>query len=208
MNRGLDFLRAQVNNTAAQHQTFLDMLTEHWQDARDERFRALCGRYLAPMQQHQAMLEQFQQTLSTETGAGKRAMAKATGFVRDLADRARDDDYHKLVADLVVSHQCEDAFRTFRAAGMQLGDTRLQGLGEHGERGHLAYTADALQLAAILFVEHMRRPYVQPVQLAQLADTDTMQAVTRGDVGPMGPAGPGASYGSLDEQNRDLARDT
>jgi hypothetical protein len=46
------------------------------------------------------------------------------------------------------------------------------------------------------------------VHSAQLADTDMMPIVTRADAGPMGPAGPGASYGSLDEQNRDVARDT
>jgi len=217
MERGLDFLKAQVNNAAAQHQTFLDMLVEHRQDAKDERFRALCARYIAPMHQHQAMLEHYQQALGTETGAGKRAMAKAAGFVRDLADRARDSDYHKLVADMVVSRQCEDAFWTFREAGLQLGDSRLERLGDSGWRGHDEYTTDARQLVTILFLEYARGlPRVGlamgdreiQVQPAQLADTDTMPVVLRADAGPMGPAGPGASYGSLDEQNRDVARDT
>jgi hypothetical protein len=222
MQRGLDFLRAQVNHTAVQHQTFLDMLTEHWQDAKDERYRALCGRHLAPMQQHQAMLEQFQLVLGTETSASTRAMARAAGFVRDLADRARDDDYQKLVADIVVSRACQDAFWTFRTAGMHLGDARLERLGDGCEHGHDAYSMDARQLLAIWFVEHARGVprggIVQSdrqvtVHPAQLADTDTMPIPTRadatqGDAGPMGPCGPGASYGSLEEQNRDVARDT
>jgi hypothetical protein len=222
MERGLDFLRAQVNHTAAQHQTFLDMLAEHWQDAKDERFRALCGRHLAPMQQHQAMLEQFQLVLGTETGAGTRAMARVAGFARDWADRARDDDYQKLVADLVASRQCQDAFWTFRTAGKQLGDARLERLGDGCEHGHDAYNMDARQLLAILFVERARAPRASAAArgdreitapLAQLVDTDTMRVATHsdaaaGDAGPMGPCGPGASYGSVEEQNRDVARDT
>jgi hypothetical protein len=220
MERGLDFLKAQVNAVAAQHQTFLDMLAEHRQDAKDERFRALCARSLAPMHQHQAMLEHYQQALGTETGAGKRAIAKAAGFVRDLADRARDSDYHKLVTDMLVSRQCEDAFWTFREAGLQLGDSRLERLGDTGWRSHDEYTTDARQLVTILFLEHARGASraaaggratgdrAIAVRPAQLADTDTMPIVSRGDAGPMGPAGPGASYGSLDEQNRDVARDT
>ena len=217
MEHGLDFLKAQINNAAAQHQTFLDMLIEHRQDAKDERFRSLCARYLAPMHMHQQMLEHYQQALGTETGAFKRASAKAAGFVRDLADRARDSDYHKLVTDMLVSRQCEDGFWTFREAGIQLGDARLERLGDAGWRGHDEYTTDARQLVTILFLELTRGiPRVGAargdreivVQPAQLADTDTMPIVTRADAGPMGPAGPGASYGSLDEQNRDVARDT
>jgi hypothetical protein len=217
MERGLEFLKAQINNAAAQHQIFLDMLMEHRYDAKDERFRSLCGRYLAPMHMHQQMLEHYQQALGTETGAGKRAIAKATGFVRDLADRARESDYHKLVTDMLASRQSEDAFWTFREAGIQLGDSRLERLGDAGWRGHDEYTSDARHLVTILFLEHTRgAPSVGSatsdreiaVQSAQLADTETMPIVTRADAGPMGPAGPGASYGSLDEQNRDVARDT
>ncbi|HWZ59746.1 MAG TPA: hypothetical protein VNW46_12285 [Gemmatimonadaceae bacterium] len=208
MERGLDFLKAQVNHVAAQHQTFLDMLAEHRQDARDGRFRALCARFLAPMHQHQEMLEHYQQSLGTETGAGTRAIARAAGFVRDLADRARDNDYHKLLADMAVSRQCEDTFWTFRQAGMQLGDARLERLGDIGWGGHDEYGTEARQLATILLIEYTRGMPLVGAAMAQLADTDTMPTVSRADAGPMGPVGPGASYGSLDEQNRDAARDT
>jgi hypothetical protein len=217
MERGLDFLKAQINSAASQHHTFLDMLAEHRADARDERFRALSARYLAPMHQMQLMIEQYQQSIGGGTGAGKRVIARAASFVRDIADRARDNDYYKLVADMVASRHIEDTFWTFREAGMRLGDPRLERLGDAGLRGHEEYIAEARQLATTLFVEHTgglaavgagmgeREVTVQP---AQLADTDTMPVVTRADAGPMGPAGPGASYGSLDEQNRDVARDT
>jgi hypothetical protein len=218
MERGLDFLKVQINNAASQHQIFLDMLAEHRADARDERFRALSARYLAPMHQMQLMIEQYQQAIGGVTGTGKRVIARAAGFVRDMADRARDSDYHKLVADMVASRHIEDTFWTFREAGMRLSDARLERLGAAGLRGHEDYIAEARQLLATLFVEYTgglpatgagtsmgeREVIMQP----QLADTDTMPIATPADAGPMGPAGPGASYGSLDEQNRDVARDT
>lgn len=220
MERGLDFLKTQVTHAASQHQTFLDMLAEHRADARDERYRSLTARYLAPMHQMQVMIEQYQQAIGAEIGAGTRVMAKAAGFVRDLADRARDDDYQKLVADMAASHHVEDMFWTFRDAGMRLGDARLERLGDAGSRGHDEYIAEARELLTTFFVEHTGGLSSErsatgerevAVRSAQLADTDTMPVATRdmhADAGPMGPAGPGASYGSLDEQNRDVARDT
>jgi hypothetical protein len=215
MERGLDFLKAQINSAASQHQTYLDMLTEHRADARDERYRGLTARYLAPMHQMQLMLQQYQQAIGTGTGVGSRAIAKATAFVRDLADRARDDDYQKLVADMVASRHVEDTFWTFREAGMRLGDARLERLGDAGCRGHEEYIAEARALLTDFFVEHTGGlpnegigRVDREIAVPQLVDTDTMPVAPRGDAGPMGPAGPGASYGSLDEQNRDAARDT
>jgi hypothetical protein len=215
MERGLDFLKGQINSAASQHQTFLDMLAEHRADARDERYRALTARYLAPMHQMQLMIQQYQQTIGTGTGVGSRAIAKAAGFVRDLADRARDDDYQKLVADMVASRHVEDTFWTFREAGTRLGDGRLERLGDSGCRGHEEYIAEARALLTTFFVEHtggLPNDGVggvdREVAVPQLADTDTIPVATRANAGPMGPAGPGASYGSLDEQNRDVARDT
>jgi hypothetical protein len=220
MERGLDFVRAQINHAASQHQTFLDMLAEHRNDAKDERFRALCTRYLGPMHQMQVMLAEYQQAIGAGSGAVRGVMARAAGFVRDVADRARDSDYHKVATDLVAAHAGEDIFWTFHEAGMHVGDARLERLGETGARGHAAYITEARQLMTTLFVEYtsgLPRSAVgtgeREVPVPQLADTDTMPTVpplstAHEDAGPMGPAGPGASYGSLDEQNRDVARDT
>jgi hypothetical protein len=222
MERGVDFVRAQINHAVAQHQTLVDMLAEHRNDAKDERFRALCSRYLGPMHQMQVMLGEYQQAIGGGSGPVRGVMARAAGFVRDMADRARDSDYHKLATDLVAAHASEDMFWTFHEAGMHVGDARLELLGEAGARGHADYITEARQLMTTLFVEYtsgLPRSATAgerevPVAIAQLADTDTMAAVPRAvstaheDAGPMGPAGPGASYGSLDEQNRDVARDT
>jgi len=156
MDRGTDFLKSQVNNAVMQHKTFLKALEDHEQQADDERFRALCTRYVPRMREHQRMLEDYQQQLGAGAGAVKKAMGAAMGAARDLADATRESDFLRLVGDIVLSRQAEDTMKTFREAGRQLGDTRLAQIGETGEREHDAYAADANRLVQQIFVEHVR----------------------------------------------------
>lgn len=156
MDSGNDFLKSQVNNAVMQHHTFLKALEDHESQANDPRFRDLCARYIAPMREHQRMLEDYQQELGAEAGAGKKALGATMGFARDLADAARDDDFLRLVGDIVMSRQAEDTFKTFRDAGRALSLQRLADIGEQGERGHDAYNRDANRLVQQLFIEHVR----------------------------------------------------
>lgn len=154
MDRGTDFLKSQVNNAVMQHQTFLENLKDHEGQADDARYRDLCSRYIPVMREHQRMLEEYQQSIGAELGAGKKALGKALGFARDLADAARESDFLRLVGDIVTARQSQDTFGTFREAGRQLGISPLQQLGETGERHHEEYVRDANRLVQQLFVEH------------------------------------------------------
>lgn len=156
MDTGTDFLKSQVNNAVMQHHTFLKALEDHESQASDPRFRDLCGRYIAPMREHQRMLEDYQQELNAEAGAAKKAAGAALGFARDLADAARGDDFLRLVGDIVLSRQSEDTFKTFRDAGRTLNLQRLSDIGDAGERGHDAYNRDANRLVQQMFIEHVR----------------------------------------------------
>ena len=156
MDRGIDFLKSQINNAVMQHQTFVDNLADHEKQADDARFRALCARFLPKAQAHQRMLEDYQRELGAETGAAKKMLGKALGAARDLADAARESDFLRLVGDIVTSRQSEDTFKTFREAGRALGITRLQQLGDMGERDHDDYHREANRLAQQMFVEHVR----------------------------------------------------
>src|SRR5215203_4112021 len=86
MDRGIDFLKSQVNNAVMQHRTFLEALQDHEQQAEDSRFRELCSRHIARVREHQRMLEDYQQTLGAETGGGKKFVGAVLGKARDLAD--------------------------------------------------------------------------------------------------------------------------
>ena len=156
MDRGQDFLKSQVNNAVMQHETFLKNLEAHEGQADDPRFRDLCSRFIPHVREHQRMLEQYQQAIGAQAGAGKKALGAALGFARDLADAARESDFLRLVGDIVTSRQSEDTFRTFAEAGKALGDANLQQIGETGQRHHEEYVRDANRLVAQLFVEHVR----------------------------------------------------
>jgi hypothetical protein len=156
MDRGTDFLKSQVNNAVMQHQTFLKNLEDHEGQAEDPRFRDLCSRYIPHMREHQRMLEQYQQSIGAEAGAGKKLLGAALGLGRDLADSVRESDFLRLVGDIVTARQSEDTFRTFAEAGRALGDQRLQQLGETGLRGHEEYVREANRLSHQMFVEHVR----------------------------------------------------
>jgi len=155
MDRGIDFLKSQINNAVMQHQTFVENLVDHEKQAEDARFRALCARFIPKAQSHQRMLEDYQAEIGAETGAAKKALGKALGVARDLADAARESDFLRLVGDIVTSRQSEDTFKTFREAGRALGIQRLAEIGETGERDHDDYVKQANRLAQQLFVEHV-----------------------------------------------------
>ena len=156
MDRGLDFLKSQVNNAVMQHGTFLRNLKDHEEQAEDPRFRNLCSRFIPPMQQHQRLLEDYQCELGTETGAAKELLGKALGAARSIADSARESDFLRLVGDIVEARQSEDTFKTFREAGKQLDNERLREIGDSGERHHDEFVKEANRLAQTMFVEHVR----------------------------------------------------
>jgi hypothetical protein len=156
MDRGIDFLKSQVNNAVMQHQTFLKSLEDHEGQAEDARFRDLCSRHIPHMRDHQRMLEEYQSQLGTEAGAGKKFLGAALGAVKDLADATRESDFLRLVGDIVMGRQGEDTFKTFREAGKVLGNERLHQIGDIGERHHDAYVKEANRLVQQLFVEHVQ----------------------------------------------------
>jgi hypothetical protein len=102
------------------------------------------------------MLEDYQQALGAEAGAGKNLLGAMLGKARDLADAARESDFLRLVGDIVMSRQAEDTFKTFRDAGRILGNTQLSQIGEVGERHHDMYNREANNLVQQMFVEHVR----------------------------------------------------
>jgi hypothetical protein len=156
MDRGIDFLKSQINNAVMQHQTFLKSLEDHEGQAEDARFRDLCSRHIPPMRTHQRMLENYQEQLGAEAGVGKKFLGVALGAARDLADSARESDFLRLVGDIVMARQAEDTFKTFREAGKILGNAKLQEIGDAGERGHDVYVKEANRLVQQMFVEHVQ----------------------------------------------------
>src|SRR3954470_13323973 len=173
MDRGKDFLKSQVNNAVMQHKTFVENLVDHEKQAEDERFRALCARFIPKAAAHQQMLEDYQRELGAETGAGKQMLGKALGVARDRAPAARGSDFRRLVGDIVTSRQSEDTFKTFRDAGRQLGIQRLAQIGEMGEREHDEYAKQANQLAQQMFVEHVRQGDMSALTATPVAGATT-----------------------------------
>jgi cell division septum initiation protein DivIVA len=171
MDRGIDFLKSQINNAVMQHQTFVDNLADHEKQADDARFRALCARFLPKAQAHQRMLEDYQRELGAETGAAKKMLGKALGAARDLADAARESDFLRLVGDIVTSRQSEDTFKTFREAGRALGIARLQQIGDVGEREHDEFHREGNRLVQQMFVELVREGDTTGLNISPAATT-------------------------------------
>jgi len=171
MDRGIDFLKSQINNAVMQHQTFVENLVDHEKQAEDARYRSLCARFIPKAQSHQRMLEDYQAELGAETGAAKKVLGKALGVARDLADAARESDFLRLVGDIVTSRQSEDTFKTFREAGRALGITRLQQLGDMGERDHDDFHREANRLAQQMFVEYVREGDTTGLNISPSAST-------------------------------------
>jgi cell division septum initiation protein DivIVA len=178
MDRGTDFLKSQINNATMQHQTFVENLIDHEKQAEDERFRALCSRFIPKAQAHQRMLEDYQRELGAESGAAKQVLGKALGMARDLADATRESDFLRLVGDIVTARQAEDTFKTFREAGRQLGLARLAQLGELGERDHDEYHRDTNKLAQQLFVEYVRSGDTTGLNLSPTATSTSGMGAT------------------------------
>lgn len=174
MDRGPDFLKSQINNAVMQHQTFLKNLEDHEGQAEDARFRDLCSRFIPHVREHQRLLEQYQQAIGAEAGAGKKILGAALGLGRDLADAARESDFLRLVGDIVTSRQSEDTFRTFAEAGRALGDAQLQQIGETGQRHHEEYAREANRLVAQMFVEHARGVENPPLGAAASSTRPTL----------------------------------
>lgn len=156
MDRGLDFLKSQINNAVMQHGTLVKNLEDHEGQADDPRFRDLCSRAIPQMREHQRMLEEFQKEIGAETGVGKQVLGKALGVARDLADATRESDFLRLVGDIVSARQAQDTFLTFREAGRMLGNPGLQRIGEVGYEHHEQFARDANRLVQQMFVEHVR----------------------------------------------------
>jgi cell division septum initiation protein DivIVA len=171
MDRGIDFLKSQINNAVMQHQTFVDNLADHEKQADDARFRALCSRFLPKAQAHQRMLEDYQRELGAETGTAKKMLGKALGAARDLADAARESDFLRLVGDIVTSRQSEDTFKTFREAGRALGIARLQQIGDVGEREHDEFHREGNRLVQQMFVELVREGDTTGLNISPSATT-------------------------------------
>jgi hypothetical protein len=155
MKHGSEFLRSQVRNLLLQHGTFLQSLEDHESQAVDERFRDLCTRHIPHMRLHQHMLEEYQSQLGDAPGFASRIVGTAVGAVKDLADAAVAEDYNRLIGDIVMARQSEDAFKTFREAGKMMGNRTLQEIGDIGERHHDAYVKEANRLLQHMFVEHV-----------------------------------------------------
>jgi cell division septum initiation protein DivIVA len=177
MDRGIDFLKSQINNAVMQHQTFLDNLVDHEKQAEDARFRTVCSRFIPKAEAHQRMLQDYQRELGAETGVAKKMFGKALGVARELADAARESDFLRLVGDIVLARQAEDTFKTFREAGKALGIARLQQIGEMGEREHDEYHRDANRLAQQLFVEYVREGDTTGLNLSPSTSTSSSSSV-------------------------------
>lgn len=167
MERGIDFLRSQINNAVMQHDTLLRSLVDHESQAQDQRFRDLCSRHIPRMREHQRMLEEFQREIGGDRerdgtmlenvgGVLKKVAGQALGAAKDLADAPRQSDFFRLVSDIVMARQAEDTFKTFREGGKTLGIQRLADIGETGERHHDEYVKEANRLVQQMFVEHAR----------------------------------------------------
>ena len=156
MDRGIEFLKSQVNNAAMQHGALVKNLEDHERQAEDVRYRDLCSRAIPLMREHQRMLEEYQKEIGAEAGVAKSVMGKAMGVARDLADAARESDFLRLVGDIVTARQSQDTFLTFREAGRALANPQLQRIGEIGEQHHEQFVRDANRLAQQMFVEHVR----------------------------------------------------
>jgi hypothetical protein len=183
MDRGTDFLKSQINNAVMQHKSFVENLTDHEQQAEDERFRVLCSSFLPKAAAHQQMLEDYQRELGAETGVGKKVLGKALGVARGLADIPRESDFLRLVGDIVMARQCEDTFKTFREAGRALGIERLAAIGEQGERDHDDYVKRANLLVQQLFIEHVRQGDTTGLSLGTQAAAGTRGSANRATEG-------------------------
>lgn len=156
METGNDFLRAQINNGIMQHQSLLNTLRDHVEQADDPAFRELCAQHIPNMERHQSMIEAYGDTIGTHGGgAVKNAIGAVLGKARDVVDSFRETDFLRVVGDIVMIRQAQDTFGTFARAGEQLGDTKLAELGRGCEADHDAMQREFNEYLATLFVAHV-----------------------------------------------------
>lgn len=170
MEQGLTFLRSQVSAVTAHHRTFVRSLSDHEAEANDPRFHGLCARYLPLMRDHQRMLDDYAAQLGADLNVGQRILGTVSGLVRELADVARETDYQRLVHDIILARQLEDAFKTFREVGRTIGMATLSQIGETAERHHDDYGRDANRLVQQFFVEQVKGAPTRPLDSAQADD--------------------------------------
>ncbi len=155
MDTGRDFLRAQLNNSLAQHNNLITSLRDHAEQAENPRYRQLCTQYLPALERHQGMLEQYGRQVGADTVGGsiKDAIGSVLAKARDAVDAMRESDFLRLVGDIVLIRQAQDTFRTFAVAGEQIGETQLAQIGREAEAHHDDMQRDFNDLAAELFVQ-------------------------------------------------------
>ncbi|HEX2202479.1 MAG TPA: DUF4142 domain-containing protein [Longimicrobium sp.] len=159
MEKGRDFLRAQVSNAVMQHRTLVDNLEDHAATGKDPAYQQLCQRWLPKMQQHQRMLEEYRATLGEPAGEGvKGVIGSLLGKARDAVDALREDDFLSVVADIVTIRQSQDSFATFAAVGERIGQPRMSEIGRHCEPDHAQMAAD--------FNRHVQELFVRNAQAA------------------------------------------
>lgn len=156
MFAGTAFLKSQIDNTVAQHKAFLNALEDHEERADDTRLSDLCARHIPHIRGHQRMLEEYQSQLGDDVHIADATVGMGVVVVTRLADAARESDYLRLIGDIVLARQTEDAFRIFREAGKMMGNRTLQEIGDIGERYHDAYISEANGLVQHMFVEQVQ----------------------------------------------------
>jgi hypothetical protein len=156
MFSGTAFLKSQIDNTVVQHKALLDALEDHEERADDTRLSDLCARHIPHMRGHHKMLEEYQAQLGDDTHIADATIGTGVVVIERLADAARESDYLRLVRDVLLARQTEDAFKTFREAGKIMGERTLQEIGDICERRHDAYIKEANRLVQQMFVERVQ----------------------------------------------------
>lgn len=163
METGQVFLRAQVNNCIAQHQSLLSALREHAEHGDKPAFRALCARHIPMMECHQLLVEEYGATLGTHGGgAVKNALGVVLEKARDIVGSFRESDFLDVVGDIVMIRQAQDTFATFATAGEQLGERRLAELGRTCEKDHDTMQREFNEYVAQVFVAQVRAEATGP----------------------------------------------
>ena len=172
MDTARDLLRAQLNNCIAQHQSLVENLRDHAEQADDPRYRQLCQQYLTHLERHQGMIEEFGRTVGAEGGGGiKGALGAVLGKARDAVDAMRETDFLRVVGDIVTIRQAQDTFATFARAGERLGEQRLAELGRMGEQEHDQMQRQFNAYCAELFVDHVQGTVPQKDDRARTGTT-------------------------------------
>jgi hypothetical protein len=155
VQKGREFLRAQVNNTIMQHHALIESLEAHAKQADDQRYRELCHRYLPRLQSHQDMLEQYGKSIGASGDGGvKKVIGDVLGKARDTVDAMREDDFLRVVSDIVMIRQAQDTFATFAAVGETIGQPRLADIGQECASDHDHMQREFNTLERDLFVEN------------------------------------------------------